>query len=457
MKRSIIPFITCWLLAAPLWGGTIYVPLVIELELGGHLFTTQVRVTNNSDEVRELHYLYLENRSDGTVPVRADHSQRMGLSPRETELLTDFAGSGARRGILEIVADMEVSISSRLVRVVSGQPTGSGTEVPVLTSENLQPAATSAALQGWRRDGQYATDFYVLNLDHSAASCQITVYQRSGVQITTQTLPVKPLSLQYFDDVLNLLGENNRDDVSAMVSCNRSFHAFAMTVDKASGDLAYIPPSGTGASLLTPPNGIDPPPAFNCPSGAIFRKDSAFHRPTPGKEARRFEIPTPTGQVYTRIEVDVDFTPDDWANPADGNHAVFWLNRTERWASNVFGYVNVFGPNKNFGKISTNAGFAPGAQLRAHKTKEVVFEKGVTYHVNYVFDTNLRLMEAIFTTGTGTADEQEVGRATGSTTVNQIRTQEPGFFIYFGHPTGTAGPEVRTYNWLYSNLCVQMR
>ena len=193
---------------------------------------------------------------------------------------------------------------------------------------------------------------------------------------------------------------------------------------------------------------------MECPAGALFAKPGAFHRPSPGKETRRFELPMIPGQIFTRLTVDVDFTPDDWGRPTDGNHAVFWLNRGERWAGNVFGYVNVFGPDKNFAKISTNADLRAG-QIRAFK-KSAVFEKGVKYHVHYVFDTTTRVMEAVFTVNTGTAAEEEVVRVTGTTTTNVIRTREPGFFLYFGHPTGTVGPEVPTYRWLYSDLCVQI-
>ena len=53
-------------------------------------------------------------------------------------------------------------------------------------------------------------------------------------------------------------------------------------------------------------------------------------------------------------------------------------------------------------------------------------------------------------------DEEEVVRVTGSTTTNVIRTKAPGFFVYVGHPVGGEGPEEPTYDWLYSNLCVQL-
>ncbi len=89
-------------------------------------------------------------------------------------------------------------------------------------------------------------------------------------------------------------------------------------------------------------------------------------------------------------------------------------------------------------------------------TEPADFEKGVTYHVRYVYDTGLRLMEAVFTANKGTPFEEEIVRVTGRTTANVIRTRDPGFFVYFGHPRHTQGPEVATYDWLYSNLCVQL-
>jgi hypothetical protein len=329
--------------------------------------------------------------------------------------------------------------------------------MPVVTSENRIAAGETVILQGWRRDRGQVTDFYLLNLGHEESLCEAAVYRRHGLLIGKQTFLVPPLALLAFDDALGLLGETRRNEASATVTCDRRFHPFALTVDQKTAEIVYIVPSGSGSSAFEPPGAPPegpPPAAVECPPGALFEKAGAFHRPRPGRETRRFEVPMVAGQIFTRLTVDVDFTPDDWARPADGNHAVFWLNRGERWAGNVFGYVNVFGPDKNFAKISTNAGLPPG-QIRAFK-KTAFFEKGVKYHVHYVYDTTTRVMEAVFTVGTGTAAEEEVVRVTGTTTVNVIRTQEPGFFLYFGHPPDTAGPEVLTLNWLYSDLCVQI-
>lgn len=444
------------LIAAPLWGGTLYVPLVLEQELDGNRLTTEVRVTNESSGVRAFSYLFLPQWSDGTVPERQAASVRLELEPHQSVVLADLVAPG-ERGVLEVTADAEVSVTSRLVSVTAAGRARPGVELPALTSENRRAAGETAVLQGWRRDLGQETDFYLLNLGHEAASCEVAVYRRRGGLIIEETIAVPPLGLAAFDDVLGLISEDRRNEVSATVRCDQEFHPFALTVDRKTAEAVYIAASGSGRSTLAPPGaeppGGPPPPAVECPRGAFFEKAGPFHRPSPGKETRRFVLSTPAGQLYTRLVVDVEFVPGDWSQRPDGNHSIFWLNRTERWAGNVFGYVNVFGPDKNIAKISTNAGL-PRGQIRAYN-ESAVFERGVRYHVHYEYDTVTRVMEAVFTADPGGPDEHEVARVTGATTAREIRTEEPGFFLYFGH-SPSPGPEEPTYDWLYLNLCVQL-
>lgn len=456
IHASLLAAFVLAVLSAPLRGGTLYVPLVVDEALGDHRITTEVRVTNDSDRARELSYVFLRAWFDGTLPDRETESVRLELAPHQSEILTDLVGPGVW-GVLEVTADPEISITSRLVSDAEAETPRPGVEIPVLTSDNQVAADGTATLQGWRRDGGQVTDFYLLNLGHENARCEVELFRRQGAPITRQTVPVLPLGLQRFRDVLALVGEERRNEVSATVSCDQRFHAFALTVDPATAEMVHISPSGTGSSTLLPPGTVPdgpPPPAVQCPATAVFEKNGAFHRPQPGKETRIFNIPMAAGQVFTRLTVDVDFTPDDWGNPSDGNHSVFWFHRAQRWAGNVFGYVNVFGPDRNIAKISTNADL-PAGDIEAF-TEAAEFEKGITYHVRFVYDTGLRLMEAVFTVSTGTPFEEEIARVTGRTTANAIRTEEPGFFIYFGHRAGSPGPEVATFDWLYANLCVQL-
>ncbi len=454
MKNRCSTLIACLLLAAPLWGdGTVYVPLAVDQEYDGYRLRTEVRATNDSADARELTYLFLPERTDGTDPDRASQSVGMTLAPHQSLLLSDLLAPGAR-GLLEITAEPQISVTSRLVGVKTGGEPGSGADLPVVGSGNAVAAGETAVLQGWRRDGLRSTDFFLLNLGHTAAECTAAVYRRAGTLITQQTFPMPPLTLAAWEDVLNLVGEARRNEVSATVTCDQPFYPFAVEVDEESAEVVHISPSGSGRSTLSPPRS-GPTWSVDCPDSAVFAKLGAFFRPQPGAETRRFDIPMDDGVLFTRLRVDVDFTPGDWSteNP-DGNHAVFWFNRTEAWRSNVFGYVNVFGPNKYFAKIFTNADLEAGG---THSFKQdYVFEKDVRYHVAYIYETSTGLMEAVFTINTGQSDEEEVVRVTGTTTANVIRSEAPGFFVYFGHPIGTVGPEVPTYGWLYSSLCVQL-
>lgn len=454
--RGLLALLITLTAAAPLWGGTLYVPLVLEQELDGNRLTTEVRVTNESSDFRAFSYLFLPLGSDGTVPERATASVELELEPHESVVLAGLVAPG-ERGMLEVTADEEVSVTSRLVSVTAAGRMRPGVELPALTSENHRAAGETAVLQGWRRDLGQETDFYMLNLGHATTSCEVALYRRRGGLIIEATVAVPPLALAVYDDVLGLIGEDQRNEVSATVRCDREFHPFALTVDRKTGEAVYIAASGSGRSALTPPGAEPPPgppaPAVECPPGALLEKPGAFHRPSPGQETRRFLLATPPDQVYTRLVVDVEFIPDDWSRQPDGNHGIFWLNRTERWTGNVFGYVNVFGPDKDLAKISTNAGL-PRGQIRAY-SEPAVFERGVRYHVHYEYDTATQVMEAVFTADPDGPDEHEVARVRGATTTQEIRSEEPGFYLYFGH-SPSPGPEEPTYNWRYLNLCVQL-
>ncbi len=439
-------------LAAPAWSGTVYAPLIVDRDVDGNRFTTEVRATNGSAEVQTLSYLYIDAQADGTLPDRSLESVTVEILPHATVVLTELVPAGSV-GFLEVTTGDEVAVSSRLVGTSVEGEKRFGTDIPVISSANMVPAKGSVILQGWSKDGsQEVTDFFLLNLSHVQNVCDVSIHRRSGTLVIQQTLTLPPLGLRPYPDILGLLGFDKKGEIRARVTCDRRFHAYAVIADLTTAELIYAPPSAFGSSTLSPPS-QGPRPDVACPPGAWFERAGAFHRPKVHQEVRFFELPLAAGR-YARITVDLDVTPGNWARPADGNHNVFWLHRSTRWAGNVFGYVNIFGPDKDFAKISSNADL-PSQNIWAF-TKSTTFSKGEKYHVRYTFDADLRRMEAVFTTKTGTPQETEVARVEGTAPTGRIVADGDSFFIYFGHPTGLDGPEVPTYGWLYSNLCVQI-
>jgi hypothetical protein len=189
-------------------------------------------------------------------------------------------------------------------------------------------------------------------------------------------------------------------------------------------------------------------------SGEIYFKfDGVFHSPTPENFKKRFNLPVTAGQEFTRICIALDVTIGSWylndEGKIDGNHSIFWLHRDKRWAGNLLGYVNIFGPEKNFLKMSTNIDL-PKGKMHANK-KNAVFQENQTYHFEYIYDTQ----EGIYKTVVQHKRKIFV-QVQDSTTVEKIISKEPGFFLVFGHSDDEAGPEVPTIGWKYANLVVKI-
>ena len=462
---TLATFLVVLLAAAPAWSGTVYVPLAVQIDVDtGVEISTHVRVTNGSDERRSLSYVFLPAGVDGTGVDRAAERIELSLAPRESRLLKEIVPQSTL-GILEITADPGIAVSSRLAGTTVGGWLRPGTEMPVLDASRFAAGGTSILLQGGRRDEtRQRTDLFLFQPGGTETACDLVAFRPGGREIGRMTVAVPPLALWGVNDILAELGETTRFEASFLVTCDADFHAFSVLTDVQTGEVVYIAPArladgsildspGGGPPGGDPPGGGPPAPSFTCPDGTIFKKEGAFHRPVRRRETRRFEIPMASGRQLSKLTLQVDFTPGPWNQPASGNHAVVWLNRTERWGGNVFAYVNVFGPSKNIANMSTNADRRDGAPMHAFN-RQATFQEGVPYRLRYVYDTAARTMRATFIARPDTPNESEVVTISGSTTTNVIRSEAPGFFVYFGHPTGTVGPEVPTYDWLYSNLCV---
>jgi hypothetical protein len=187
----------------------------------------------------------------------------------------------------------------------------------------------------------------------------------------------------------------------------------------------------------------------------VVERQGVFHTPSPGAESTRIEIPMSAGLHFRKIVLDVDVTHKGWhaRNDKKTNHAIFWLNRGDKWRSNVFGYVNVFGPTRPRVKLAHNVQQPAGKMLA--QTAVLKTESGSTYHFRYVYNTTNGKVEL-----TVSHAGKVVGRVEGNSVGQKIESDphnndsKPGFFLVFGHPADSPGPEVPTYDWKYSNLRV---
>lgn len=427
----------------PLWGGTSYIPLAKDIKVDGNRFITEVRFQNDSGGAASVRYLFIPAQKDGTAYDRETEMTELVVPPRGTLKVDDIVPRG-RRGMVEVSADEEVSITARLIGESPNGATTLGVDLPVVTSRNAVSAGRTTVLPGLSRvDGMVVSDFFLLNLSVKRSQCAVEVFKRGGTPVTDQTISVPPLSVFPYDDVLALLGLLDVADTSIAVTCDELSHPFATVHKLDTAELLYIAPAGGGSSTL------DPFPANNCPDDALINLEGTVHVATQNNARKLIFADTTPGAVYSRLSLTMEFTHGGWHQRSGDNHNVFWLNRTEQWRSNVFGYLNLWGPNRNFAKLTTNVSL-PATVLQTVQ-KGAIFQEGVTYSVSYVYDTATNFIEAVISVKGG----EEVVRLQDKPTVKKI-VADDRFMVGLGHGTQEHGPEVAGIGWTFSNLCVTL-
>ncbi len=443
MKKGYLAWYVLSFLAVtqPLWGGTVYIPLALDVKVDDNRFITEIRFQNDSGKAANVRYLFIPAQKDGTRYDRATEMTELTIPGRSTTMLDDIVPRG-RRGMMEISAEEVVSVTARLIgRPPNGVETF-GVELPVITSRNAVTPGRTTVLPGLSRvDGDVVSDFFLLNLSIKRSRCAIEVFKRGGTTVAEQTISVPPLSVFPYGDVLALLGLTNAADTSIAVTCDELSHPFATVHRLATAELLYVPPAGGGSSAL------DPFPTNTCPDDALINLEGTLHVATRGNERGIFFADTTPGVVYSRISLTMEFTHGGWHQRSADNHNVFWLNRTDQWRANVFGYLNLWGPKRNFAKLTTNVNL-PSAAVQTVQ-KGGVFQEGVTYVVDYVYDTGANFIETVVSVKGG----EEVVRMQDRPTVKKI-VAEDRFMVVFGHGSHEEGPEVPTFGWQYANLCV---
>jgi len=431
------------------WGGVVYVPIGANVtDDQGNTLRTDVRLSNDGNKQLDVSYVFIPAGVDGSSVDRSLLSETMSIGARNSVRVRDFFDPD-QIGILEIVADPEIAITSRLVTSFADGGESLGTEMTVITAANAVPGGKTAFLQGLRRDDvSIETDLFILNVSDSRNDCAVEIYKFGGLKIVSETISVPPISLTPFKDVFGLIGESSLGEARAAITCTDPAQPFALIRNLDPAETVFVQPSGTGSSGFSGGGGGG---NGTCPADALFNEPGVFHVPVKGGEVLELKAPMESGSKFSKIVLDMSFVHGGWNKNSNFLHSIFWLNRASTWASNLFGYLNAFGPNKNTVKMQTNVDLTPGDLIVAESNAKL--NPGTEYSVHYEYDAANRKVTAQVSEKGGPV---VVTRQT-ATSVNVVRSVAPGWFIVFGHKSnGSGSKEVETYGWQYKDLCVQL-
>jgi hypothetical protein len=432
------------------FAGAIYVPVPDPINsTSGSTHAVQIWITNSGPASHPYTATFLDAESDGT--------QRSSTPPPPTAVAggrTSVLGgvsTPGKNGLLEINTSATMSVDARLYSTSADAQTTTVSQVPVISSENLFAAASTAVILGLRRDltqGDF-TSLGVVNLGQQAAQCQVSFFRADGSQISsTASLTFKPLSLRFFPDAFGLLGEQQTADARAQVSCDQPFYTYATIYTGSNSQLMMVAPAGSGASTLTAPGGSggqSPPPTTG--GSVLFSASGVFHTVTQGNEKKTFNIVLPNALSLRKMVIDMDFVPGPWNRAKiPGNHAILWLYR-DKFRSNTIANVNAFSPPKLTLKAAQNVNLPQGDLTQ--EEQGVAWVQGKTYHLQYTYDAENGTVTAVLSSGGATLKTLQFP---GTAPSGVLDVPATGLTAEFGHYADQSGPEVASYGWSYANL-----
>ncbi len=426
-------------MAIPAFAGNVYIP-VLGAEIDGISYMTEVTVSNTGAQDAQFTTRLLPLDTDGTT--NEEEGQAILLLSGRTVVLAFGAGE---TGMLEVETDSGLAFSARVVGESNGDELV-GTQLPVVTADNLMAANSVAHLQGWMRDSDRSTDFGLMSFGQDAL-CSMSIFRAGGGAILSNALfPWKPVSYRHFPDALGLLGVNAIADVRLAVSCDQPFFPFALVTNRSTGELMTIDPSGRGSA------GVQPAGApFQCAAGAVcFEEAGVFHVPTPRTPVFRKTVRPPAGQ-YRQLRALLKVTHGGWfpSRPA-GVHNIFWLVKNAK-NRDMFGYVNVKGPNAN--EIFNRHGFNLTQEQKPRAERPLALTPGETYQFEYIYNTAQRFIQLIVSDAAGNV----LVTLGGVPNISVISFNSGNTIdMDFGFVEGLNPNEPPTYGWGYTDLVLEL-
>jgi len=460
MRKSLVA-VGAALLAAGTAGaafaGAVYIPVPDPVTAAGSTHVVQLWMTNTGTAQSTYTATVLDAGTDGTQrPAQGPPASAIGAG--RTSILKGI-GTAGKVGLLEVATTSSMSVEARLISTAPNGLTTSVSPVPLISSGNLLDTGKTAVLLGLRRDNTHGdyTNLGVVNLAKQASQCEIKLFRADGSQIgATAAVTFKPLSMRFFSDAFQLLGELDAADARTEVSCNQPFYAYATLYTALSSQMLFITPAPSGSSTLPGPGDSGSGGGTGGGNGGgggsggtttIFTASGTFHTAAPGNEKKTFDITLPAPLSLRRMVIEMDVTPGPWNRAkTPGNHAILWLYRG-KFRSNTIANVNAFSPPKLSFKASQNIDLPPGGTTQDEQGFSWV--QGQRYHLKYTYDSEHGTITAVLSSG-GTTLKTLTFNSTAPNGVLDVPAT--GLTAEFGHYANQEGPEVASYGWSYANL-----
>ena len=441
MTRSVLVRLSLAALfvASAAHAGTGYVPLPGLQTVGPVSYEAQVLVSNNAAQAREVKQVQLATDTDGTPRPAAPAS--LQVQGNRTSVVKPAA---TFRGLLELSGSTDVHFSARLVGL--GAQGALGVQIPVVTSDNLTPANQSLTLQGLIAAGTRTTDLTIVNLGRQATECRASLFRADGSTILANSeVKLKPLSHRYFVNIFNGLAAGVTE-ARATVTCDKDFYAYALLQDTATGEIAVVEPSGSGASTLTVP-GADP----ECPAGAFcFDAKGLVHQPTKAVPVKRMTFNAPVG-TFTRLRLSLEVTVGNfYPQDPDGKHLIYWFVINKNF--DMPGMLFFRGPGAYTALARHGIGLTHPQKLKVERPFQAI--TGRTYRVENDYDMGRGTL-TITVTDVESGDVKAL--LTGTPNVNKVTlTATDKFLVDMGFPEGKVPDEVPSYGWAYRNIHLEV-
>jgi hypothetical protein len=442
-RRTALVALATPLIPAAALAGAVYVPLPGVSSLGTATYQPQVAVSNAAAASLTVQQVTIAENVDGTV--------RTGVTPTPLTVqggrTTVVQPAATFRGLLEISGSPNARYAARLAG--QGSVGALGVALPVISDRNLTAAGGSLTLQGLRVGSARTTWLVLTNLGGFDASCTLALVKADGATPSpaTRTVTLEPLSMRLVSDLFTAADATaGVSEARVGVSCTRNFHAYALSGDSTSGEVAVVEPSGSGESTLVVP-GTDTP----CPTAATcFHARGVVLVPTPAKPTARVSF-TPPATDVSRLVMSLDVTVGPFypADPA-AKHLIYWfvINKNK----DMPGMLYFRGPNDYTALARHGIGLTHPQKRKIVKPFQAV--PGRTYRVVNDYDLGRRVLTI---TITDVATGEVRATLTDSTNVSALTLKTTDrLLVDVGFIEGVTPDEVPSYGWTYSDVRLEV-